>query len=202
MQPLRIGEIVPALQVEAYLPDTRQFASLSTQSVWERGHWLVLFFYPADFTFVCPTELADLGELYSSLQSRGVEVWAVSTDTIYAHLAWQTTEKLLSHIRYPMVADPTGQLSRLFGVYDEKTGLALRGTFILTPEGQLVGSEITHYDVGRSAAELLRKIEAYVYVRTHPGEVCPAKWQPGQKTLRPGANLVGQVAQALSTSPN
>lgn len=151
--------------------------------------------------YVCvPYRTADLAEIYPLLKEKGVEVWSVSTDTMYTHLAWRQTERLLQKVTYPIVADPTGRLSRLFGVYDERTGLALRGTFILSPEGQLVGSEITYYDVGRSAEELLRKVEAYLYVRSHPGEVCPAKWRPGQKALRPGAQLVGHVGEALAVS--
>ena len=157
----------------------------------------MLFFYPADFTFVCPTELADLAEYYEELQSMGVEVISVSTDTKYTHLAWQRTEKLLEKVRYLMGADPAGKISRLFGVYDENTGLALRGTFIINPDGVLVGSEINFYNVGRNAEELIRKMKANAYLMSHPEEACPAKWKEGEKTLKPSQELVGRVYEAL-----
>jgi len=148
-RPLRIGEVIQPFELDAYLPATGQIQRLRAADVWKQNQWLVLFFYPADFTFVCPTELADLAEVYPHLQKLGVEVWSVSTDTAYAHLAWQQSEKLLASVRYPMAADPTGFLSRLLGVYDPETGLALRGTFIFNLEGRLLGSEITSYEVGR-----------------------------------------------------
>ena len=122
---------------------------------------------------------------------------SVSTDTKYIHLAWQTTEKLLEKVRYPMGADPAGKVSRLFGVYDEDTGLALRGTFIINPEGVLVGSEVTYYNVGRNVEELVRKMKANVHLMSHPDEACPAKWEEGKKTLKPSPELVGKVYTAL-----
>jgi peroxiredoxin (alkyl hydroperoxide reductase subunit C) len=197
-RPLRIGEVIQPFELDAYLPATGQIQRLRAADVWKQNQWLVLFFYPADFTFVCPTELADLAEVYPHLQKLGVEVWSVSTDTAYAHLAWQQSEKLLANVRYPMAADPTGSLSRLLGVYDPETGLALRGTFIFNPEGRLLGSEITYYEVGRNAHELLRKLQAYRHVSEHPGEVCPARWTPGHTTLKPSEKLVGHVAEALN----
>ena len=197
---LRIGEVIQPFEMEAFLPETGEIKRLHAAHVWQQGHWLVLFFYPADFTFVCPTELADLAEVYPELKKLGVEVWSVSTDTAYTHLAWHQNEKLLINVRYPMAADTTGHLSRLLGVYDPETGLALRGTFIFNPEGRLVGSEITYYEVGRNAQELLRKMQAYLYVRTHPGEVCPARWTPGQSTLKPSEKIVGHVAEALGAN--
>ncbi|MGC8852263.1 MAG: peroxiredoxin [Hydrogenobacter sp.] len=163
-----------------------------------RDLWVVLFFYPADFTFVCPTELADLAEKYEELQKMCVEVISVSTDTKYVHLAWHKSEKLLEKVKFPMGADPTGRVSRLFGVYDENTGLSLRGTFIINPEGVLVGSEINFYNVGRNAEELIRKMEANIYLMSHPDEACPAKWRKGKKTLKPSEKLVGKVHEALS----
>jgi len=163
-----------------------------------RDLWVALFFYPADFTFVCPTELADLAEKYEELQKMGVEVISVSTDTKYVHLAWHKSEKLLEKVKFPMGADPTGRVSRLFGVYDENTGLSLRGTFIINPEGVLVGPEINFYNVGRNAEELIRKMEANIYLMSHPDEACPAKWRKGKKTLKPSEKLVGKVHEALS----
>ncbi|QWK19352.1 MAG: redoxin domain-containing protein [Hydrogenobacter thermophilus] len=193
---MMVGKKVPNFELEVYDPKKGGFGKVSLQDM--RGKWVVLFFYPADFTFVCPTELADLAEKYQELQELGVEVISVSTDTKYAHLAWHRSEKLLEKVRFPMGADPTGRVSRLFGIYDEENGLALRGTFIINPEGVLVGSEVNFYNVGRNAEELLRKMRANVYLMHHPEEACPAKWTEGKKTLKPSEELVGKVYQALS----
>lgn len=157
------------------------------------GKWSVLFFYPADFTFVCPTELADLAEHYRELQALGVEVYSVSTDTHFSHKAWHDTSETIKVIDFPMLADPTGQLSRAFGVYIEEAGLADRGTFVINPEGLVKIVEIHDGGVGRNAAELVRKIEAAQFVAAHPGEVCPAKWTRGAATLKPGLALVGKI---------
>ncbi len=197
MEAVKVGGKVPNFELEIYDPKTGGFGKVSLEDFMRERRWLVLFFYPADFTFVCPTELADLGEHYSELVEMGVEVVSVSTDTKYVHLAWQRSEKLLENVRYPMGADPTGKVSRMFGVYDEDTGLALRGTFIINPDGILVGSEINYYNVGRNAEELVRKMKANVYLMSHPDEACPAKWEPGKKTLRPSEDIVGRVHEAL-----
>lgn len=194
---VRVGQKVPNFELEVYYPATGTFGKVSLEDFMRERRWVVLFFYPADFTFVCPTELADLAEHYDELTKMGVEVISVSTDTKYTHLAWQTTEKLLEKVRYPMGADPAGKVSRLFGVYDEDTGLALRGTSIINPEGVLVGSEVNYYNVGRNAEELVRKMKANVYLMSHPDEACPAKWEEGKKTLKPSAELVGKVYSAL-----
>lgn len=194
---VKVGQRVPNFEMEVYDPKTLSFGKISLEDFLGERKWVVLFFYPADFTFVCPTELADLAEYYEELQSMGVEVISVSTDTKYTHLAWQRTEKLLEKVRYLMGADPTGKISRLFGVYDENTGLALRGTFIINPDGVLVGSEINFYNVGRNAEELIRKMKANIYLMSHPDEACPAKWKEGEKTLKPSQELVGRVYEAL-----
>ncbi|MDW8032658.1 MAG: redoxin domain-containing protein [Aquificaceae bacterium] len=194
---LRVGQKVPNFEMEVYDPKTLTFAKVSLEDLLRERRWVVLFFYPADFTFVCPTELADLAEYYGELQSMGVEVISVSTDTKYTHLAWHRAEKLLENVRYLMGADPTGKVSRLFGVYDENTGLALRGTFIINPDGMLVGSEVNFYNVGRNAEELVRKMKANAYLMSHPDEACPAKWREGEKTLKPSQELVGKVYEAL-----
>ncbi len=188
---------VPDFEMEIYDPETGKFGIFSLKKTRDEGKWTILFFYPADFTFVCPTELADLADVYPKLKELGCEVVSVSTDTKFVHLAWHRDEKLLENVKYPMGADPTGKISRMFGVYDEETGLALRGTFIINPEGKLVGSEVNFYNVGRNADELLRKMEANVYLMGHPEEACPAKWEPGKKTLKPSEELVGRVAEAL-----
>lgn len=194
-----VGQTVPAFEVDTYNPASGQFEKFSLAKQIEAGQWTVLVFYPADFTFVCPTELADLETFYAPIKKLGVEVLSVSTDTQFAHLAWRNSEKLLKEITYPMAADPTGAVSKLFGVYDEKTGLALRGTFIIDPSGTLVASEVNFYNMGRNAAELLRKVEGFVYLRAHPSEACPAKWTKGGKTLTPSAKIVGNVYDALNS---
>lgn len=161
-----------------------------------KGKWILFFFYPADFTFVCPTELEDMADHYSEFQKLGAEVLSVSTDTKFTHKAWHDHSPAIKKITFPMLADPTGELADFFGVYinegDDK-GLALRGTFIVDPDGVLQAYEVHNNNIGRSAAEVLRKLEAAVFVRTHGGEVCPANWKPGAKTLRPGIDLVGKL---------
>ena len=158
-----------------------------------KGTWSVFFFYPADFTFVCPTELGDVADIYPQLQKLGVEVYSVSTDTHFTHMAWHDASDTIKKIHYPMLGDPTHQVSRNFGVLIEDEGLALRGTFVVNPEGQIKVAEIHDLGIGRDARELLRKIQAAQYVAEHPGEVCPAKWAPGEKTLAPSPDLVGKI---------
>ncbi len=157
------------------------------------GKWSVFFFYPADFTFVCPTELGDMADKYEELQKMGVEVYSVSTDTHFTHKAWHDTSETIKKINYPMLADPTGALSRYFGVMIEEEGLAYRGTFVINPEGKVKIAEIHDNGIGRNADELLRKIQAAQFVASHPDQVCPAKWTPGADTLKPGLDLVGKI---------
>ena len=158
-----------------------------------RGKWSVVFFYPADFTFVCPTELEDLANNYATFLELGVEIYSVSTDTHFCHKAWHDTSPAISKIKYTMVGDPTGTISRNFGVLIEEAGLADRGTFVIDPAGKIQIVEISAGGVGRDALELLRKVRAVQYVAAHPGEVCPAKWQEGDKTLAPSLDLVGKI---------
>ena len=158
-----------------------------------KGKWSIFFFYPADFTFVCPTELGDMADKYSEFQKAGVEVYSVSTDTHFTHKAWHDTSETIKKINYPMLADPTGHLSRAFGVYIEEAGLAYRGTFLVNPEGLIKLAEINDNGIGRNADELLRKVQAAQFIAKNPSEVCPAKWQPGSQTLKPGLNLVGKI---------
>ena len=158
-----------------------------------RGKWSVVFFYPADFTFVCPTELADLADLYNEFQKAGVDIYSVSTDTHFTHKAWHDSSDTIGRIKYPMVADPAGVITRNFGVMIEAEGLADRGTFVIDPEGRIQIVEITAGGVGRDARELLRKVKAAQYVASHPGEVCPAKWKEGEATLAPSLDLVGKI---------
>ena len=158
-----------------------------------RGKWSVVFFYPADFTFVCPTELGDLADHYETLQGLGVEVYSVSTDTHFTHKAWHETSDTIGKIKYPMIGDPTGAISTNFDVLREGQGLADRGTFVIDPDGIIQIMEVTAEGVGRNAEELVRKIRAAQYVREHPGEVCPAKWEEGAETLAPSLDLVGKI---------
>jgi peroxiredoxin len=158
-----------------------------------KGKWSIVFFYPADFTFVCPTELGDLADHYAEFQKRGVEIYSVSTDTHFTHKAWHDTSETIKKIGFPMVGDPTGAISRNFGVMIEEAGLAERGTFVIDPQGKIQIIEINAGGVGRDASELLRKLSAAQYVASHPGEVCPAKWEEGQATLAPSLDLVGKI---------
>jgi peroxiredoxin (alkyl hydroperoxide reductase subunit C) len=150
-------------------------------------------FYPADFTFVCPTELEDLADRYPEFQKMGVEVYSVSTDTHFAHKAWHDISEAIKKVRYVMIGDPTGTITRNFGVMIEEEGLALRGTFVVDPEGRIKLCEIHDNGIGRDASELVRKVKAAQHVATHPGEVCPAKWKEGQRTLKPSLDLVGKI---------
>ncbi|HUH48671.1 MAG TPA: alkyl hydroperoxide reductase subunit C [Mycoplana sp.] len=158
-----------------------------------QGKWAIFFFYPADFTFVCPTELGDLADHYAELQRLGVEVFSVSTDTHFSHKGWHDASETIGKIEYAMIGDPTGTITRNFEVMREGEGLADRGTFIVDPDGIIQAMEITAEGIGRNAADLLRKVKAAQYVRAHPGEVCPAKWEEGAKTLAPSLQLVGKI---------
>ncbi len=168
-----------------------EFVEITDKDV--AGKWSVFFFYPADFTFVCPTELGDMADHYAQLKEMGVEVYSVSTDTHFTHKAWHASSDTIHKIQFPMLGDPTGTLTRNFGVMIEDDGLALRGTFVVNPEGQIKVAEIHDLGIGRSAKELVRKIQAAQYVAEHDGEVCPAAWQPGEETLTPSLDLVGKI---------
>lgn len=158
-----------------------------------KGKWSVVVFYPADFTFVCPTELEDLQNQYETLKGLGVEVYSVSTDTHFTHKAWHDTSPAIGKITYIMIGDPAHTLSRNFDVLIEEAGLADRGTFIIDPDGVVQAVEINAGGIGRDASTLVNKIKAAQYVRTNPGEVCPAKWQEGGSTLKPNLDLVGKI---------
>lgn len=157
------------------------------------GKWSVVCFYPADFTFVCPTELGDLADHYAQLQELGVEVYSVSTDTHFTHKAWHDTSDTIGKIKFPMIGDPTGTIARNFDVMIESEGLALRGTFVIDPQGLIKIIEVHDLGIGRSAKDLVRKVQAAQYVANNDGEVCPASWQPGDDTLAPSLDLVGKI---------
>lgn len=184
-----INTKVPDFKVQAYHRD--DFKTVSQEDL--KGKWSIFFFYPADFTFVCPTELGDMADKYEEFQKMGVEVYSVSTDTHFTHKAWHDASETIKKINYPMLADPTGHLARAFGVYIEEEGLAYRGTFLVNPEGEIKIAEVHDNGIGRNADELLRKVQAAQFIAKNPGEVCPAKWKPGSETLKPGLNLVGKI---------
>jgi peroxiredoxin (alkyl hydroperoxide reductase subunit C) len=168
-----------------------KFVPVSNEDL--KGKWSVFVFYPADFTFVCPTELGDLADNYAAFKKLGVEIYSVSTDTHFTHKAWRDTSETIGKVQYPMIADPTLALSRAFEVLIEEEGLAYRGTFVIDPEGKIKVIEVHDNGIGRDAKELLRKVQAAQYVASHPGEVCPAKWTPGASTLSPSLDLVGKI---------
>ena len=184
-----INKEVNDFSVQAYVNDS--FKAVSKADI--LGKWSVFFFYPADFTFVCPTELEDLQNIYNKFQDAGCEIYSVSTDTHFVHKAWHDHSERISKLQYPMLADPTHALCTDCEVLIEADGMAERGSFIVNPEGKIVSYEVSSGNVGRNADELFRKLQAYQFVYTHGDEVCPAKWQPGAETLKPSLDLVGQL---------
>ncbi len=185
----RIGQEIPDIEVDAYHKEEIEKIKLSTY----RGKWLILFFYPADFTFVCPTELEEMAEHYAEFQKLGAEVLSVSTDTVFVHKAWHDTSEAIKKVNFPMLSDSRHELSKIFGTFIPEEGLSLRGTFVIDPDGVLRITEVNDNSVGRNAKELLRKLQAAKFVREHGGNVCPASWEPGDDTLKPGLDLVGKI---------
>ncbi len=187
---VKIGEVVQDFEMEVFHNDETRKIKLSNY----KGKWLVMIFYPADFTFICPTELEEAAEMYDEFTALGAEIISVSTDTVFVHKAWHDNSPSIKKIRYPMAADPTGQLCREFGTYIDSAGLSLRGSFIIDPDGVLKAYEVHDNSIGRSAKELIRKLQAAKFVRDAGGaQVCPASWHPGEKTLKPGLDLVGKI---------
>jgi peroxiredoxin (alkyl hydroperoxide reductase subunit C) len=184
-----INSQMPEFKVQAY--HNGKFRTVSSCDV--LGKWAVFFFYPADFTFVCPTELVDMAQKYDRFKEAGVEIYSVSTDSHFVHKAWHDASESIRKIQYPMLADPTGTLCRAFGTYIEEDGMAYRGTFVVNPEGKIKIAEIQDNGIGRNADELFRKVEAAQFIAAHPNEVCPAKWQKGAETLKPSIDLVGKI---------
>ncbi|MGO2083927.1 alkyl hydroperoxide reductase subunit C [Vagococcus sp.] len=184
-----IGKEVVEFQAEAYRQG--KFITISSEDF--KGQWSIVCFYPADFTFVCPTELEDLQEQYPTLKDLGVEVYSCSTDTHFTHKAWHDSSEAINKIQYTMVGDPSHHISRSFEVLDEESGLAQRGTFIIDPDGIIQMVEINADGIGRDASALIDKIRAAQYVRENPGEVCPAKWKESGQTLKPSFDLVGKI---------
>lgn len=193
---LTIGATLPRMGLSAYDPKKDKEVTLRTED-YKGKKWLIFFFYPADFTFICPTELEEMADNYAAFEAEGAEILSVSTDTVFVHKAWRDHSDAIKKVKFPMVADPTGKIARLFGTYitaGGDAGLSLRGTFIIDPDGILKTVEIHDNSIGRNAKELLRKLKAAKFVRDHGGvEVCPASWEPGESTLKPGMDLVGKI---------
>jgi len=191
---VKVGQDVPNFRLDVLDTAAVEFSEISLERLKAERKWTILFFYPGDFTFVCATEFAAIAAKYEEFKRLGAEVITVSKDTKYAHLVWQRVEKMLEDVKYPMGADPTGNISRLFGVYDESSGLALRGTFIISPDGKLMNSEINYFNIGRNIDELMRKFKANRYLANHDSEACPAQWaEEGDQTLTPSIKMVGKV---------
>lgn len=184
-----INSTIKPFKAQAY--HAGKFIEVSEQDF--KGTWSVLMFYPADFTFVCPTELEDLADHQREFEAMGVKVYGASTDSHFAHKAWRDTSETIKKVDYPLIGDPTGALSRNFEVMIEEEGMALRGTFVINPEGVIKVMEVHDNGIGRDASELMRKVKAAQYVAAHPGEVCPAKWSEGAATLTPSLDLVGKI---------
>lgn len=196
---VKIGEKLEDFEVEAYHENKVKKVKLSDY----KGKWVILLFYPADFTFVCPTELEEAALLYEDFKKEGAEILSISTDTVFVHKAWHDNSAAIGKIKYPMLADPTGKVCKQFGTYikgheDSQThvedeGLSLRGSFIINPQGILKAMDVHDNSIGRSAEEILRKLQASKFVSENDGQVCPANWKPGKKTLKPGLDLVGKI---------
>jgi len=186
---VKVGHKIDEFELEALVGKSIKKIKLSAY----KGKWVVLLFYPADFTFVCPTELEEAADNYDEVKKLGAELMSVSTDTVYAHKAWHDESSAIGKVKYPMLADPTARLCRQFGTYIEDEGVSLRATFIIDPKGVLRAAEIHDNSIGRSIGEIIRKLKAAKFVDEHKGLVCPASWEPGKKTLKPGMNLVGKI---------
>lgn len=189
MERIKISQKIPDFRLEVY----HQEKIKKIRFFDYKGKWLVILFYPADFTFICPTELEEAAKYYSEFQKLGAEILSVSTDTVFVHKAWHDSSPSIKKIKFPMGADPTGKLCKEFGTYIEEEGLSLRGTFLIDPDQKLIAYEIHDNSIGRSIKEILRKLQAAKFVREHKGQVCPASWEPGKKTLKPGLKLVGKI---------
>tara|TARA_Y100000034_G_scaffold88501_1_gene106242 strand:+ start:2556 stop:3116 length:561 start_codon:yes stop_codon:yes gene_type:complete len=186
---MKINEKIPNFNVEIYHNNEIKKVNLEDY----QGKWLVLLFYPADFTFVCPTELEDAAIHYEEFKKVNAEIVSVSTDTAFVHKAWHDASESIKKIKYPMAADPKGEVCRAFGTYIDDEGLSFRGTFIINPDGELISYEMHNNDIGRNIKETLRKLQAAIFTRDNPGQVCPARWEPGSQTLKPGVDLVGKI---------
>lgn len=193
----KIDQKFPHFSLETYNPKKDEITRVSLDD-FKKKSWIILFFYPADFTFVCPTELLDLNKKYKEFKKLKAEVIAVSTDTVYTHKAWIETEQLLSGISFSVAADHNGKLSKELGIYNEENGMTQRAVFIIDKEGILRAVEVVADKIGRNASEILRKLKALDFVEKNPGLVCPASWNEGEKTLKPSIKIAGKVGKELS----
>lgn len=184
-----IRKEIDEFSVNVFVED--DFKTLTKEDI--LGKWSVFFFYPADFTFICPTELEDLANRYDEFKAAGCEIYSVSCDSHYVHKAWHDVSKTIQKIHFPMLADPNGAVAKSFDVLIDEDGVAERASFIVNPEGKIVAYEVIADNVGRNADELLRRVQACQFVAEHGDQVCPAKWQPGSGTLKPGKDLVGKI---------
>lgn len=186
---IKVGQEIPDLKVQAYHEDEIKDIQLADY----KGQWLVLLFYPADFTFVCPTELEEAAHYYEAFREEGAEILSVSTDTAFVHKAWHDISPAISKIQYPMIADPTGTVCRTFGTLIDEEGISTRATYIIDPDGMVEVVEMHSNNIGRNIKEILRKLQAGKFIRSTDGVVCPASWEPGKETLKPGLDLVGKI---------
>ncbi len=194
-----VDQKFPEFSLETYFPERDDVGRLTSADF--AGKWLILFWYPKDFTFVCPTELADLNTRFEEFSGLGAAIVSASTDTVYTHKGWVDAETLITGLSYPMAADHNGRLARELGIYDEEGGVAQRAAFIIDPDGVLRACDIVSDNIGRSAGELLRKLKALKFVHEHPGRVCPASWDEGEATLRPSIKIAGKVAGEVLPKP-
>ena len=186
---LIINQLAPKFSAESFHNGEIKKVNLADY----HGRWVVLVFYPADFTFICPTELGSLADNYEEFKRLNTEILSISTDTAFVHKAWWDSSETIKKIQYPMLADPTGNICRAYKTYIQEEGLRLRGTFIIDPEGNLKAWELHDNSIGRSSVELLRKLKAAQFVKEHGDKVCPANWEPGKDVLTPGLELVGKI---------
>lgn len=186
---VKINQEIPDFKLKAYYQDKIKEIKLSDY----KGKWVILIFYPGDFTFICPTELEETANMREELSKKGAEVLSISTDSVYVHKAWHEQSPAIKNVKFPMLSDPKGDVAKEFGAYVDEEGVCLRGTFIIDPDGVLKTMEIHDNNIGRRGRELMRKLDAAIFVRNNKGLVCPASWEPGADTLKPGLDLVGKI---------
>lgn len=186
---LGVGDQIPNIAFQVYKDGKISQSQISNF----KGEWIILFFYPGDFTFICPTELSELADNYDAFQKEGIEIISISTDTVFSHKVWHETSDLIKKVKFPMASDHRHEFVRSLGIYCEEDGLAYRATYIVSPEGKILSMEVNDNSIGRSARELLRKVKAAKYVSENPGNVCPASWEVGKDTLKPNDDLVGKL---------
>ncbi len=196
---IQVDKLFIDFELASYHPILKKIGKISLVNILKRKKWSILFFYPADFTFVCPTELADLAKNYEDFQKLNCEIYAVSTDTVYTHKVWVEEEKLLANVKYPILSDHNGKLAKELGIYDEVSGMAQRACYILDQEGILCSVQVVSDNIGRSAGEILRQVKALKFVSENPGLACPASWEEGEKTLKPDISISGHVFEKLKS---